>query len=382
MIVRVAGTVAAVAVLAVAAPSAGAAIPQGNLLSDPGGEGLPGAPDASTVVAPPGWVPSGNFSLVQYGAPAFLTVADGARLDGGQNFFAGGPDSPSSAASQVVDVSAAAAEIDAGRVSATLSGQLGGFAAQADAATVTATFASGPVLQIGPVTPTERDSVTTLLDRSARVAVPAGTRQITVAINAFRQEGAYNDGYADNVALTLSTGAIPVFNKSVAVTTVRGTVLVKKPGGKAFAKLSGSEAIAFGSTVDTRRGKVRLSSLAKVGGPVQTADFYDGIFKVTQSGALTDLTLTEALAPCAKRGSAGAAAKKPKSRRLWGDGSGNFRTRGQYSSATVRGTVWLVRDACSGTLTKVKRGVVSVRDDVKRKTVTVRAGKSYTARAK
>ena len=45
-----------------------------------------------------------------------------------------------------------------------------------------------------------------------------------------------------------------------------------------------------------------------------------------------------------------ASAKKPKSRKLWGQGSGNFRTVGQYSAATVRGTRWLVQDSCAGTL--------------------------------
>ena len=30
----------------------------------------------------------------------------------------------------------------------------------------------------------------------------------------------------------------------------------------------------------------------------ETAKFYDGIFKVTQSGGITTLTLNEALAPC------------------------------------------------------------------------------------
>ena len=39
---------------------------------------------------------------------------------------------------------------------------------------------------------------------------------------------------------------------------------------------------------------------------------------------------------------AGGAAKKPKSRKLWGDGKGKFRTKGRYAAATVRGTRWLV----------------------------------------
>jgi len=39
-----------------------------------------------------------------------------------------------------------------------------------------------------------------------------------------------------------------------------------------------------------------------------------------------------------------------------------------------------VQDSCAGTLTRVLRGRVAVRDAVKRKTVIVRAGKRYLAR--
>ena len=88
--------------------------------------------------------------------------------------------------------------------------------------------------------------------------------------------------------------------------------------------------------------------------------FSEGIFRVSQRGAITELKLTEPLAPCSKR--ARAAAKKPKSRRLWGDGKGKFRTSGNYTAATVRGTRWLTQDTCAGTLTRVTEGVVSVRD--------------------
>jgi hypothetical protein len=41
----------------------------------------------------------------------------------------------------------------------------------------------------------------------------------------------------------------------------------------------------------------------------------------------------------------------------------------------------LTADRCDGTLTTVKRGVVSVRDFKRKKTITVRAGHSYLARA-
>ena len=65
---------------------------------------------------------------------------------------------------------------------------------------------------------------------------------------------------------------------------------------------------------------------------------------------------------------------------MWGDGKGKFRTKGQFSSATVRGTRWVVIDRCDGTLTRVVRGSVTVRDVVRKKTVVVRAGKQYLAR--
>jgi hypothetical protein len=116
----------------------------------------------------------------------------------------------------------------------------------------------------------------------------------------------------------------------------------------------------------------------------QQADFYDGIFRLTQGkGAkpLTTLTLVEKLS-CPKARKAIAAAKKKKKRRLWGDGGGKFKTQGKHSAATVVGTKWLVEDRCSSTLTKVTRGKVRVRDFAKRKNVTVRAGKQYVARAK
>ena len=52
-------------------------------------------------------------------------------------------------------------------------------------------------------------------------------------------------------------------------------------------------------------------------------------------------------------------AAKKKTRKLWGDGKGKFRTKGQFSSATVRGTKWVVIDRCDGTLTRVVRGSVA-----------------------
>ena len=119
----------------------------------------------------------------------------------------------------------------------------------------------------------------------------------------------------------------PVANQSVDITPVSGTVLVKVTGSNAFVKLIPS-LIKNGAEVDARKGVVEITR--SDGG---IAKFYDGIFKLSHAGGFTILTLTEKLTGCpkAKKSSASAAAKKPKTRKLWGDGKGKFRTKGQYS---------------------------------------------------
>jgi hypothetical protein len=157
----------------------------------------------------------------------------------------------------------------------------------------------------------------------------------------------------------------------------------------------------MGALLDTRAGRVAVTSAADTSGSrAQTADFYDGVFQVRQSvpakkpkrakALTTDLVLRgePARSQCARQQGARSAAvtknKGPKAvlGQLWGSGKGRFRTSGTYSSATVRGTIWLVQDECDGTLTKVQRGTVQVRDLKRKKTIIVEAGQSYLARAK
>jgi hypothetical protein len=168
----------------------------------------------------------------------------------------------------------------------------------------------------------------------------------------------------------------PVAGESVNAFTSRGTVRVKLPGSRRFVTLGPGQQIPVGTTFDTLRGRVMLAAAGE-----QTATFYEGVFKLGQGkGAkpLTRLRLVERLR-CGNRRASTAATRKRK-RRLWGDGSGKFRTEGSYSSATVRGTRWLVEDRCDRTITKVTAGRVTVRDFVRKKTVTVRAGRQYVAR--
>jgi hypothetical protein len=197
--------------------------------------------------------------------------------------------------------------------------------------------------------------------------------------------------------------------KSVQVRVVSGDVFIKLPKGSAraagappgFVPLKGAANIPMGSQLDTEQGRVALTSAADTGGrKTQTSDFYQGIFQVKQAvpkrkpkkarALITDLVLKGQLprsqcAPLKGARAAGATKKKgPKSvlGQLWGNGKGKFRTKGGFSSATVRGTRWVVIDRCDGTLTQVKEGSVLVRDFKKRKNVIVRAGKQYLARKK
>src|SRR3954465_8760204 len=124
-----------------------------------------------------------------------------------------------------------------GRVGApaTLSALLGGYLTQADSAAVTATFlsaASGALgtLVAGPVTPDDQQPETVLLSRTATATVPAGTRSISVRIDATRIEGAFNDGYIDNVSLTLGSGGGPVYHKTVVANPGSGKGLGKRAG--------------------------------------------------------------------------------------------------------------------------------------------------------
>jgi CSLREA domain-containing protein len=172
-----------------------------------------------------------------------------------------------------------------------------------------------------------------------------------------------------------STLPLPEAGETVNVSEARGRVRVKLPGSDEFFELEDAQQVPVGSTFDTSKGRVNLVAAGQ-----QRSWFYRGVFRLGQTHSarpLSTLTLTGQLA-CG-RGAIVAAKKK---RRLWGDGKGKFRTKGKHSAATVVGTKWLVEDRCNGTLTRVVKGRVRVRDFRAKRTVTVRAGKQYFARAR
>jgi len=160
---------------------------------------------------------------------------------------------------------------------------------------------------------------------------------------------------------------------------VSGVVLVREPGTGRFVPLTAPDQLSIGTQVDTTNGRIQLTS-ARSGGVLETSQFYEGLFTLLQAGAaaLPELRLDGGDFSCLEGSFSWQATKKP-IRRVWGSGKGKYRTRGRYSSATVRGTQWKTEDRCDGTLTTVDEGIVAIRDFVRQADITLRAGQSYLA---
>jgi uncharacterized repeat protein (TIGR01451 family) len=177
----------------------------------------------------------------------------------------------------------------------------------------------------------------------------------------------------------------PVQGQFAVARPVSGIVLVN---GRPLSALG---RIPIGARVNTKNGKVELRTTTGVG------YFSAGEFRLQQAkarGAQAELKLLANIAKtcgkaAAKRALAATAAppkggqsagSKKVVTRLWGQSKGaRFKTTTRYSSATVRGTVWLVTERCDGSLTTVRQGRVEVRDLVKKKTVVLGPGQSYLA---
>ncbi len=247
-----------------------------------------------------------------------------------------------------------------------------------------------------------------------------------VATNALAATGArsadqpFTTAAGGVLGLTLAQLPAPVLGKTLNIAPVKGTVLIALPeaqaGGAAgvlrgglssplaafaslskglhFIPLTEARQVPVGSVLETVHGVVAIESATSKAGKLQEGDFSAGVFKMLQNRklkGLTELDIMDTLSAhvvCAtigKRASVGDAfaAGHVSSKtlgRLNASAHGKFTTRGQYSAATVRGTEWSVANQCDGTLTHVKRGVVSVRDFVTRKTITLFTGQSYLAR--
>jgi hypothetical protein len=179
----------------------------------------------------------------------------------------------------------------------------------------------------------------------------------------------------------------PQVGQRVVAGVESGEVFIKAPGQGGFFKLPDPRRIPSGSVIDTRGGRIRITAEAP-DGAIETAVFYDGLFRLEYESPYTVARLVEPL-NCKKgkgkkkqaRAAGPMAGASAGGRRLWGSGSGRFRTRGRRGSATVRGTTWLTRDRCESTFFRVTDGVgINVRDPGDEKKVVLGPGDKYTAR--
>ena len=181
---------------------------------------------------------------------------------------------------------------------------------------------------------------------------------------------------------------------------VSGDVLVGIPArgarasqkGIRFVPLTSPRQIPIGSFLDTSNGTVALRTARDRTGAEQPRQTRRravpgacGSRRQSAKG-LTELRLKGSAAGFRSCGAgsrgAGAALSRRTVRRLRASAKGRYRTRGRHSAATVRGTRWVTEDRCDGTLTKVQRGTVVVRDfHLPESIAPVTAGKSYLARA-
>ena len=174
----------------------------------------------------------------------------------------------------------------------------------------------------------------------------------------------------------------PVSGQTIDTFPFSGTVLVNGQ------PLQAGQQIPVGSIIDATHGTVTLETVGP-NGQIQFASFTGGVFRVDQQpGGITVLTLLGGnfdICPTKKnkRHVSAKPTAKPTTvvRSLWGNGQGNFETKGRYAAATVRGTIWLTADRCDGTDVTVRRGIVAVQDFVRNKTILVKAPQSYLAKA-
>jgi hypothetical protein len=174
------------------------------------------------------------------------------------------------------------------------------------------------------------------------------------------------------------------------------TELTKIPNGTIIDALKGTLTLTTALPSGTQHAVIAAKKKArkKPKTKTQKGKFGGAIFKVTQArSGLATLSLVEgafkgapSFASCKakKGGRATIAALSKKTLQLLrgSDNHGKFRTKGRYAAATTRGTIWTIADRCDGTLTHVSKDSVTVNDFVRHKTIIVRAGHSYLAKAR
>lgn len=163
-----------------------------------------------------GWVDdSPNMATVlAYGEDTDHPTAEFANtIQGGKNYFSGGF-APVSRLTQTIDLSNLATEIDTNKLRAKLSACIGGYSSQPDNAFIVARFAdvtgkTVKTISLAPVTAGQRKNASVLIPEETIAGGLSGARSVTIEVTFLRYGGEENDGYVDNITLSLMKPAEP-----------------------------------------------------------------------------------------------------------------------------------------------------------------------------
>jgi hypothetical protein len=152
----------------------------------------------------------------------------------------------------------------------------------------------------------------------------------------------------------------PELGRSFVAALVSGEVFVKPPGARA-SRLTERRTIPVGTRVDATKGRVKLVGVLTHERRSKGV-FSKGAFIATQARrkrAVIDLELTGGDFKGCDAARTSALGRRVV-RKLRGRARGRFRTSGNHSAATVRGTKWLTEDHCDTTVIETEKGVVDV----------------------
>lgn len=225
----------------------------------------------------------------------------------------------------------------------------------------------------------------------------------------FTFRGRSENGSSEWATVTITVAEeVPVIRKTANLERSSGDIFVKLPGTDTWVKLEKDALVPVGTIIDAADGYCVLT-FANADGSLYTGTFWGGVFQILQgegnepyavlklrddefpgapsqvdgdsstASSLAKATSIRGLVAAASGKSRAAAKKGKKKNKLWGKGKGKFRTTGDGSSASVRGTRWGVTNYANGTVTQVTSGVVVVRDLYRKKNITLRRGQSYFA---